>query len=235
MDLIVIAAAAAGLGFLHTVMGPDHYVPFAVIARSRDWSLARTIGITAVCGIGHIAGSVILGLVGIALGTAVTGIVEIESFRGDLAAWILIAFGFTYAVWGYWKAIRGKPHSHPHEHTGGGHDHPHGHEMTSHVHVHDDGSRVSLTPWVLFAIFVFGPCEPLIPLLFYPAARGNAAGAIPVAAAFGIATILTMIAAVTLSVYGLKKVPFRGLEKYSHCFAGIAILLCGVGIAFLGL
>jgi len=27
--------------------------------------------------------------------------------------------------------------------------------------------------WALFLIFVFGPCEPLIPLIMYPAAKLN--------------------------------------------------------------
>lgn len=34
----------------------------------------------------------------------------IEAARGQWAAWILIALGFTYGVWGVHRAIRNRPH-----------------------------------------------------------------------------------------------------------------------------
>ncbi|GAJ16419.1 unnamed protein product, partial [marine sediment metagenome] len=52
------------------------------------------------------------------------------------------------------------------------HGHPHSHHL-EHSHVHNDKSASSITPWALFAIFVFGPCEPLIPILMYPAAKNG--------------------------------------------------------------
>jgi nickel/cobalt transporter (NicO) family protein len=234
MEMTLLIAGAAGLGFIHTIVGPDHYVPFVVMARARGWSMAKTVAITIACGLGHVGSSVVLALAGIALGTAVTRVAHIESLRGTAAAWLLIAFGFCYAVWGFWRGVRVRSHRHRHDHLSVGHEHEHSH-VDEHVHVHLEGTRASITPWVLFAIFVFGPCEPLIPMFFYPAARGNAAGAVPVTLAFGAATILTMLVTVTLSVYGMRRLPFGRLERFSHGLAGIAILLCGLGIVFLGL
>jgi sulfite exporter TauE/SafE len=83
---------------------------------------------------------------------------------------------------------------------------------------------------VLFTIFVFGPCEPLIPILMYPAAAESAFGVAMVAGVFGAATILTMLATVLLLSFGLSRIPTRGLERYSHALAGLAIFLCGVAI-----
>jgi hypothetical protein len=37
------------------------------------------------------------------------------------------------------------------------------------------------------------------------------------------------------SFYGLSKLPLQKLERYSHALAGLAILLCGAAIKFLGL
>jgi hypothetical protein len=51
-----------------------------------------------------------------------------------------------------------------------------------------------------------------------------------VAGVFGAATILTMLAIVLLLSFGLSRLPTRGLERYSHALAGLAIFLCGVAI-----
>jgi len=36
-EVSLLLGAAATLGFFHTVFGPDHYVPFIVMARARQW------------------------------------------------------------------------------------------------------------------------------------------------------------------------------------------------------
>jgi len=33
-ELLILTGTAASIGFLHTVFGPDHYVPFVVMARA---------------------------------------------------------------------------------------------------------------------------------------------------------------------------------------------------------
>jgi nickel/cobalt transporter (NicO) family protein len=235
---LALLGTAAFLGFTHTVFGPDHYLPFIVLAKARRWSGAKTALITFLCGIGHILGSVVLGLLGIALGMAVFKLEAIEAFRGDIAAWLLLIFGFTYTVWGVHRALRSRPHAHLHTHAQETHSHSHSH-LAEHTHVHAAAAPVaswaSLTPWVLFTIFVFGPCEPLIPILMYPAANNDIGSVALVAAVFGAITIGTMMAIVLASFFGLARIPVLKLEKYSHALAGFAILLCGASIKFLGL
>jgi ABC-type nickel/cobalt efflux system permease component RcnA len=230
---------AASLGSFHTVFGPDHYLPFVVMAKARNWSLWKTTWITFLCGLGHILSSVVLGFIGIAFGVAVNRLVEIESNRGEIAAWTLIAFGLVYCVWGIRQAIRNKPHQHIHSHDGGlDHEHLHDHH-SEHVHVHVEdraGERkVNITPWVLFTIFVFGPCEPLIPLLMYPAAEGSLWGVSLVTAVFGGVTIGMMLTIVLVSTFGISFVHVSKLERYTHALAGATIFLCGICIQFLGL
>ena len=77
-------------------------------------------------------------------------------------------------------AIHGHAHLDGHAHE---HEHVHTH---AHTHVHAAEAAGNMTPWVLFTIFVFGPCEPLIPLVMYPAAKGDSAGVALVAGAFGL-------------------------------------------------
>jgi nickel/cobalt exporter len=248
-DLKALLTAAASIGFLHTLFGPDHYLPFIAMSWARKWSSAKTAVITALCAVGHIGGSVVLGLIGVSLGLAVKQLEGAESIRGDLAAWLLIAFGLAYLAWGIRLAYRSRPHQHAHPHALDAADshehshadspmrphlHPHVH-LGDHVHVHDIGTDKTITPWVLFVIFVFGPCEPLIPLLMYPAARESVAGLLFVTGVFGAITMATMLTTVFLGRAGVDFLPIRKLQRYSHAMAGATILLCGLAIEFLGL
>jgi ABC-type nickel/cobalt efflux system permease component RcnA len=247
-EILVLAGTAATLGLVHTVIGPDHYLPFIVIGRARQWTLRKTLGVAFLAGLGHILSSVVLGFVGIALGLAVSKLEGVESTRGALAAWLLIGFGFAYFLWGMRRAWRGKPHTHPHlhEHVHDDpahehdhdhvHAHPHTHEHATHAHPHgEDPKKTNLTPWILFTIFVFGPCEPLIPLVMYPAARHSTAGVALVAAAFGLVTIATMLVIIAAASYGAKFVRLGRLERYSHALAGLMIFVSGLAVQFLGL
>ncbi len=233
IELKVLTITAASIGFFHTILGPDHYLPFVMMSWARKWSTAKTILVTLACGVGHIGSSVLLGMIGVSLGLAVKKLELVESVRGDLAAWLLIAFGLVYFVWGLRRAYRNQPHVHGHTHTNeADHTHLHIHQQ-EHVHVHND--KTSVTPWVLFVIFVFGPCEPLIPLLMYPAAKNSLMDLCVVTSVFGIVTIGTMLGAVLLSRTGVKFIPFSQMQRFSHAIAGATICLCGLAIQFLGL
>lgn len=226
---------AFSLGFIHTLFGPDHYLPFVMMSWARKWSGLKTAVITFLCGVGHVGSSVVLGLIGVALGLAVNKLTIVESVRGNIAAWLLIAFGLVYFAWGLRRAFRGKSHVHGHTHgTGIEHEHLHDHH-SEHVHVHDGADKANITPWVLFVIFVFGPCEPLIPLLMYPAAKNSLFGLIMVTLVFSTATIGTMLGVVMLARAGVSFVKFSSLQRFTHAIAGATICLCGLAIQFLGL
>jgi sulfite exporter TauE/SafE len=233
-EITVLAGTAAFIGFIHTLLGPDHYLPFIAISKARNWSFFKTFVITFLCGIGHVLSSIVLGFLGIAFGVAVFKLEVIESSRGELAGWFLLIFGFLYFVWGIWRVVRLKMHEHSHQHyEGQEHSHSHAHTIC-HSHVHEKEYK-SITPWVLFTIFVFGPCEPLIPLIMYPAAKHNMGAVTMVSFIFGFATISTMLCVVLASLYGLSKFSFGKMEKYSHALAGLTIFLCGGAVKFLGL
>ncbi len=234
-ELLILLSTAASIGFFHTLLGPDHYLPFIVMNRAGKWSLRKTVSITALCGIGHVLSSILLGVIGIALGLALSEVEAVESFRGGIAAWALIAFGLVYFAWGIRRALRNKPHSHLHVH-GDGHDHVHTHTHTEkHLHIHEKKSAGNFTPWMLLTIFVLGPCEPLIPLLMYPAAKSSLTGLVLVTGVFSIVTIVTMLSIVLVSISGINFVPVKPLERYTHAFAGAAICLSGIAIQFFGL
>lgn len=244
-DLYGLIATAGGIGFLHTLMGPDHYAPFAAMGAARGWSALKTSVVTVLCGVGHLAGSVALGAVGVSLSLALGSLELIEGVRGDIAAWALMAFGLVYLVWGLRRAFRNQPHAHWHTHGASAHAHAHSH-VSAHTHVHDEAdtgshsaarSRLAMAwaPWSIFVIFVLGPCEPLIPLLMYPAALHSTAGVAAVVAAFGAATIATMVVMALAIRFGLSQASFRSAMRYGHALAGGAIAVCGASMVFLGL
>jgi sulfite exporter TauE/SafE len=226
-----VLAAAGGVAFLHTVLGPDHYLPFIALARARSWSRTRTLVVTAICGLGHVASSILLGGLGVVFGVAVAKIEGIESGRGDLAAWALVAFGLAYAVWGLRHALRNAKGIETHEHHG--HLHLHAHGNAEHEHEHGMGSN--LTFWALFLIFVLGPCEPLIPLFVLPASRGDWALAVATALVFTVVTLATMVGVTAAALAGAKRIRFGRLERWSHTLAGSVIAASGLAILFLGL
>jgi nickel/cobalt transporter (NicO) family protein len=235
LDIWVLAGTAASIGFVHTLIGPDHYLPFIVMARARRWPLSKTLFISFLCGLGHVLSSVVLGFLGIGFGIALTKLKGFESFRGSLAGWLLIGFGLAYFVWGMRRALKSRPHAHRHHHeVGEDHDHSHSH-LAGHCHVHAEGAKANITPWILFTIFIFGPCEPLIPLVMFPAARHSIPGVILVTAAFGLVTIATMLVIISLSSWGMSFVRLGRLERYSHALAGAMIFVSGVAVQFLGL
>lgn len=233
-ELFILIATGASLGFIHTLFGPDHYLPFIVMARTKRWSMLKTALVTFFCGIGHVAGSVLLGFVGIFFGLALDNLVAFESFRGSLAAWSLIAFGLLYFIWGLRRAAKGKSHTHSHRHEDGlAHKHIHSH-TEDHAHLHSDGDG-NITPWILFTVFVLGPCEPLIPILMYPAAKSSLVGVVWVSLVFGAVTVVTMCTIVLASAFGASFIKFGKFERYSHSMAGATICISGLAISFLGL
>jgi len=235
-ELNALIITAASIAFFHTLFGPDHYVPFIMMSWSRKWSTTKTAMITILCGIGHVGSSVILGMAGVAMGLAVKKLEIMESVRGDFAAWLLTAFGLAYLVWGLRQAYRNKPHVHSHLHTDTcEHTHVHNHHE-EHLHVHDGRKNLpSIAPWTLFVIFVFGPCEPLIPILMYPAAQSSLFGLVVVTGVFSVITIGTMLVTVLLSRAGVDFLPLTQIQRFTHALAGGAIFLCGLAIVFIGL
>ena len=117
---------------------------------------------------------------------------------------------------------------------GAAHVHEHKH-LEEHIHVHAAPDSANLTPWILFTIFVLGPCEPLIPILMYPAAKADIPGLILVTSIFSVITIGTMLGVVMISAYSLKRLPTQRLERYMHAIAGATIMLSGLAIQVLGL
>lgn len=225
--LQLLLSSAVGIGVLHSVIGVDHWLPFIVLGRAREWSLRQVLALTAACGFGHILTSFALGFVGIGVGAAVADIQGIEQSRGELAAWLMIAFGLTYAAWSFARGRRKQAHAHSHS-SGLVHS-----DEECEGDAQPSKAEGALTAGGLFVLFALGPSEPLVPLLMVPALDFGLSAAVAVGLAYGLATVATMLVTVTIGFYGLQLPSFHKLEKHAHTAAGLAIAFSGVLLHFL--
>jgi len=229
-ELQVLILTAITISCLHTVTGPDHYIPFIALSRVRGWNIGKTVAWTLLCGIAHVGSSVLLGLLGIGLGWSLSRISGVEDLRGGLAGWALLTFGLLYTIWGLKRAWSNKVHKHFDVYDNG--------EIYVYEHKHGEivypQERMKVTPWVMLIIFGLGPCEPLIPLLTYPAAQHSTYGMTLLIVSFTLFTLLTMTGMVLLGYYGFSVLKTSRLERYVHALGGLTILICGIGMVYLG-
>ncbi|WP_333863419.1 hypothetical protein [Sphingobacterium sp.] len=230
--LYALAITAITISFFHTASGPDHYLPFIVLSKSKKWSFGKTILWTIICGLGHVFSSVILGIIGVYLGWQLNKISWLQDMRGNISSWALFIFGLGYLLYGIWKMS--KKHSHKHFAVMGDevyvHEHTHGKSSPGHYHQ----NKTKVTPLVLFAIFVMGPSEPLIPLLFFSGAHRSMPEVIILISTFTITTVITMIGMVVLGIYGYNLLNTEKLDRYVHAISGTVLSICGAGMLFLG-
>lgn len=229
-EMSILIFAAISVASLHTLMGPDHYLPFIALSKSRNWSPGKTIGWTIICGSGHVLSSVILGLGGAAFGWSLSKLSWIEGIRGGIAGWLMLIFGFCYGTWGLYRAFKNTPHKHFDLQENGDiyvFQHNHGETVVP-------NQRYKVTPWVMFIIFLLGPCEPMIPLLFFPAAQSSWFGMVTLVGIYTIVTLFTMLTLVLLGYYGIGFIKMKKLEKYMHALGGLTIFICGAGMLWMG-
>ncbi|MEE2636081.1 MAG: sulfite exporter TauE/SafE family protein [Acidobacteriota bacterium] len=227
----LLLGTAGVLATFHTLIGVDHSLPFIALGRARGWNLRRTLVITGACGFAHVASSVLIGLVGVGLGVALDQLSWLESARGEVAASLMIGFGLAYAAWAVWRGMRGQRHTHVHAHPDGTvHIHHQRHGEHRHPHRID-----AVTPWALFLILAFGPCEALIPLMLVPALDQSWWQLSAVIVVFGVFTVGTMLVTVTLGYLGLSQIRFAGIERRLDELAGLTVAASGVAVLWFGL
>ncbi len=208
----VLLASAVSVAFFHA-LAPDHWLPFVALARGSKWRMPQLAFITTLAGIGHVASSLLIGALGLWAGWAVHRLEGVEAWRGSVVVWLLIGFGAAYALWG----LKHAQHPHPH------------------VSVKEAvKAYATRRAWLLIAILVFGPCEPLIPLMFLAYKEGLMA-IVTVATIFSLVTIAMVVGQSCLAYAGVRLFRPAWMERYAHTLAGVAIVLTGVAVLVLGI
>jgi nickel/cobalt transporter (NicO) family protein len=215
--LLALMLTAATVGALHS-LAPDHWLPFATLARTRNWTPRRTARLAVLCGFGHVTVSAMLGVLAVLIGRE-----AVERFGTSVhasAPLLLIAFGLTYTLWALWRLSRGKLMHHVDHLRGVEHDHGEG---THHHH------KKGLTEWSLFVLFCADPCIALIPMII--AASTQSWGAVgAVIAVYEVATIAAIVILVYMAHAGARRIRFAWVDRYGELIAGSLILTLGTVI-----
>jgi nickel/cobalt exporter len=209
---LALAGAALSIGSLHTA-APDHWVPFAALARARGWSAGRTARVTLLCGFGHVTVSALFGLLGLFFG--VTLLRSVGERMSALAPLLLIGFGVIYALWGLKNVFPPRLHGHRHSH---------------YDHVHEE-SRTSV--WTLFLLFSADPCIAVVPLMFAAAPLGPGK-TLAIVLLYEVATLGTMLLLVLPARAGARLLDVPFLERYGDVAAGGIIAAIGLVVTLLG-
>ena len=126
-----LLAAAAGVGFGHAIL-PDHWVPLAVLGRTRRYPLSRVARLSGLAGVAHVLVSIVLGAVIIAVGLQFRS--TIQSAQDTIIGCLLIATGDRVR-----RARAHRPWHTTHDHDG--HDRQRRSRATTHDGDHDHHRR----------------------------------------------------------------------------------------------
>jgi ABC-type nickel/cobalt efflux system permease component RcnA len=225
-----LLAAAAGVGFGHAIL-PDHWVPLAVLGRTRRYPLSRVARLSGLAGVAHVLVSIILGAVIIAVGLQFRS--TIQSAQDTIIGWILIATGVGFAV----LELTGHGHGHDHDHDHGhdhDHDHNHNHNHDEHEHEHQAGHGAAAPGRFrgLAAVMVpFGaaasPDLTILPVFLAATTAGvaTAIGSLVVFAAVTMGTIVGLTLAATRGGYEIRG---QWLEQWGNAFTALVLVIIGL-------
>ena len=214
-----LLAAAAGVGFGHAIL-PDHWVPLAVLGRTRRYPLSRVARLSGLAGIAHVLVSIILGAVIIVVGLQFRS--TIQSAQDTIIGWILIATGIGFAL----LELAGPGHSHDHDH-----DHGHGDHEDNHDHEREDKESRRGVRGLAAVMVPFGaaasPDLTILPVFLAATAAGvaTAIGSLAIFAAVTIGTIVGLTLAATRGGYEIRG---QWLEQWGNIFTALVLVIIGL-------
>ena len=218
-----LLAAAAGVGFGHAIL-PDHWVPLAVLGRTRRYPLSRVARLSGLAGVAHVLVSIVLGAVIIAVGLQFRG--AVQSAQDTIVGCVLIATGIGFVV----LELSGRGH---HHHAVPGCDHPHGHGHRHPGHTHhrtaDEASRRGLAGLAAVMVPFGAAASPDLTILpvFLAAATGGVATAVSSLAVFAAVTIGTIVGLTLAATRGGYEIRGQWLEDWGNMFTAIVLVAIG--------
>jgi nickel/cobalt exporter len=238
-----LLAAAAGVGFGHAIL-PDHWVPLAVVGRTRRYPLSRIARLSGLAGIAHVLVSIVLGAVIIAVGLQFRS--TVEHAQGTIIGCILIATGIGFLV--LEVTGHGHHHDHDHDHAHDDHDHDHDdhdHDDHDHDHAHDDhdhddhdhddhdasdrpGPRLSGLAAVMVPFGAAASPDLTILPVFLAATTAGVATAVGSLAIFAAVTIGTIVGLTLAAARGGYQIQGEWLERWGNVFTAAVLVTIGL-------
>ena len=205
-----LIAAAAGVGFGHAIL-PDHWVPLAVLGRTRRYPLLKVARLSGLAGVAHVLVSLVLGGVIIAIGLQLRS--SVADAQDAIVGGVLIATGVAFIV----VELSGHGHRHPHDHDHHAREH-HAHERAGQVR----GIAAIMVPFGAAA----SPDLTILPV-FLAATAAGAGAAIGSLAAFAAVTITTIVSLTMLATVGGYQIRGHWLERWGNVITAVTLIVIG--------
>jgi hypothetical protein len=221
---IVLLASASAAAALHALI-PDHWLPFVLMGRSRNWRVGKTLALASAGGLLHVFLAVGMGLLTYRLGRE--GAEAVAHRIGEtlevLASVGLAAFGFVYGAYSWRRERRHHPAAGTSAPDGAAAQDPHHH----HGHLLERWFGGNLSGWSLVAVIGVSPCALAFPILLASAASLGISGVLLVAAGFGTVTMVTTLTITLIASLSARRIDFPFLNRYGDLISGGLIGLVG--------
>jgi nickel/cobalt exporter len=227
---VLLVLSACTTAVIHALI-PDHWLPFALLARNERWSDRRLVALVGLTGALHVAVSLVLGAALAVAGSAASRLATGRAGASleTLAGALLVLFGIGYGAWAHRREARAHAQAPPH----GPGAHAPG-TLHAHGHLLSRFSGRAASAGALVAIIGISPCVLLQPILFASAAEG-AGVALAAAAGFAACTIGTMLVVAMLARRGLDRLDFRFFTRWGDLLSGLIIAAIGIAVLVEGL
>ncbi len=227
--LTTIAVTGFTVAFFHAAI-PTHWLPFVLVARARGWKRSKTLAVSAVAGLGHVALTSLIGL-----GIAWFGF-QLDERLGQIFSWItggiLLVIGGFYG----WRQLRG--HGVLHHHAPGGqhqpsaacdHEHEHSHwdEELKDTHLISDKAGEWAAISGLFMMLTLSPCEGFLPV-YLSGVQFGWRGFVVLSLILAVATLAGMMIFTWLTLVGFERFKLKSFERYEAGFLGIIFIVLGL-------
>ncbi|KAK3241183.1 hypothetical protein CYMTET_49029 [Cymbomonas tetramitiformis] len=182
---------------LHSLL-PTHWLPFSVVGRAQNWTLGKTLLITAAGGFCHVVSTTLLGLTAATMANVFLSEESIHS----MASILLIIMGLIYIL----QFSLGM----------GGHSHHH----------HPNMERVAVAGLIL--VPTLSPCATTLPVFLTAASSADFLVLSVLLLASTLTVMLTLVTLSFLGVAHIKKSYFEGISRYDKVMVGTCLCVIGV-------
>lgn len=224
-----VLAAAAGVGFGHAIL-PDHWVPLAVLGRTRRYRLSRVARLAGIAGVAHVLVSLVLGGVIVAVGLQFRS--SVQSAQDDVIGCLLILTGVGFAA----LELSGRGHHHNHHHDYEQerprfhNDHDHAHLLSaaqSDERVATDEGRLHGLAAVMIPFGAAASPDLTILPVFLAATTAGVGTAVGSLVIFAAVTIATIVGLTLLACFGGYRLRGQWLERWGNTFTALVLIVIG--------
>jgi FtsH-binding integral membrane protein len=221
-----LIAAAAGVGFGHAIL-PDHWVPLAVVGRTRSYPLARVARLSGLAGVAHVLVSLLLGGLIVVIGLQFRSVVE--HAQNVVVGSVLLLTGVGFLAY----ELSGRGHAHgPHTHSHQAHG-----EALPHTHAHRDDARsgarghrrqrLSAAAAIMVPFGAAASPDLTILPVFLAATTAGVGTAVGSLLAFAAVTIATIMGLTLAAAFGSYRIRGQWLERWANAITAGVLLVIG--------